>query len=138
MEINVQGGFYFKILIKLQDFVHKLVLLMDINLCYVMKYYLAARELLTLKYKSHQLLCFASKKVTIMKKKVETNKRAGWNKRAGGQVFSKLINVQTKIRPYKVDFFLKINKRACTSIRYTRVHSTNPNWFLRKEFVFSC
>ena len=53
MEINVQGGFYFKILIKLQDFVHKLVLLMDINLCYVMKYYLAARELLTLKYKSH-------------------------------------------------------------------------------------
>ena len=93
---------------------------MDINLSNVMKYYLAARVLLTLKYKSHLLLCVACKKVTIMKK-VETNKRAGWNKRAGRKVFSKLINVQTKIRPYRVDFFLKINKRACTSIRYTRV-----------------
>ena len=29
--------------------------------------------------------------------------------------------MQTKIRPYRVDFFLKINKGACTSIRYTRV-----------------
>ena len=48
-----RGDFIFKILIKLQDFVHKLVLLMDINLSNVMKYYLAARELLTLKYKSH-------------------------------------------------------------------------------------
>ena len=86
-----------------------------------MKYYLAARVLLTLKYKSYLLLCVACKKVTIMKK-VETNKRAGWNKRAGRKVFSKLINVQTKIRPYRVDFFLKINKRACTSIWYTRVY----------------
>ena len=50
-----------------------------------------------------------------------TNKRAGWNKRAGGNFFSKSINVQTKIRPCRVEFFLKINKRACTSIRYTRV-----------------
>ena len=32
--------------------------------------------------------------------------------------------MQTKIRPYRVDFFLKINKRACTSIRYTRVTHT--------------
>ena len=29
--------------------------------------------------------------------------------------------MQTKIRPCRVNFFLKINKRACTSIRYTRV-----------------
>ena len=35
------------------NFVHKLVLLMDINLSNVMKYNLAARELLTMKYKSH-------------------------------------------------------------------------------------
>ena len=31
------------------------------------------------------------------------------------------INVQTKIRPCRGKFFLKINKRACTSIQYTRV-----------------
>ena len=51
------------------------------------------------------------------------NKRAGWNKSAGGNFFSKSINVQTKIRPCRVDFFLKINKCVCTSIRYTRVLS---------------
>ena len=51
-----------------------------------------------------------------------TNKRAGWNKRAGGIFFSKSINVQTKIKPCRGEFFLKINNRACTSIRYTRVH----------------
>ena len=50
-------------------------------------------------------------------------KCAGWNRRAGGNFFSKSINVQTKIRPCRGDFFLKINKRACTSIRYTRVLS---------------
>ena len=75
-----------------------------------------------------------------------TNKRAGWNRRARGNFFSKLINVQAKIRPITEDlidmqgefflkinkcadknkavqggFFLKINKRACTSIRHTRV-----------------
>ena len=38
-----------------------------------------------------------------------------------GNFFSKSINVQTKIRPCRGEFFLKINKRACTSIRYTRV-----------------
>ena len=53
-----------------------------------------------------------------MKKKVETNKRAGWNKRAGRKVFSKLINVQTKIRPYRGEFFPKINKRAGTLIKF--------------------
>ena len=37
---------------------------------------------------------------------------------------SKTINMQSKIRPYRVDFFLEINKRACTSIRYTRVPIT--------------
>ena len=49
------------------------------------------------------------------------NKRAVWNRRAGGIFFSKSINVQTEIRPCRGDFFLKINKRACTSIRHTRV-----------------
>ena len=43
------------------------------------------------------------------------------NKHAGGNFFSKSINVQTKIRPCRGDFFLKINKHACTSIQYTRV-----------------
>ena len=46
------------------------------------------------------------------------------NKRAGGNFFSKSINMQTQIRPCRGDFFLKINKRACTSIRYTRVLQT--------------
>ena len=45
------------------------------------------------------------------------------NKRAGGNFSSKSIIVQTKIRQCRVDFFLKINKRACTSIRYTRVYA---------------
>ena len=54
-----------------------------------------------------------------------SNKRAGWNRRAGGNFFSKSINVQTKIRPCRGDFFPKINKRACTSIRYTRVLTLN-------------
>ena len=65
---------------------------------------------------------FCQQKSYNNEKKVETNKRAGWNKRAGGNFFSKPINVQTKIRPCRGDFCLKINKRACTSIRYTRVH----------------
>ena len=55
------------------------------------------------------------------------------NKRAGqieehmldlnmqGDFFSKTINVQTEIRPCRGEFFLKINERACTSIRHTRV-----------------
>ena len=40
VETNVQGDFIFKILKKVQDFVHNLVLLIDINLSNVMKYYL--------------------------------------------------------------------------------------------------
>ena len=39
------------------------------------------------------------------------NRRAR-NKRAGGKIVSKSINVQTKIRPCRGEFFLKINKRA--------------------------
>ena len=39
--------------------------------------------------------------------------------------FSKSINVQTKIRPCRGEFFLRINKRACTSIRYTSVDMKN-------------
>ena len=49
------------------------------------------------------------------------NRRAGQKRRAGGIFFSKSINVQAKIRPCRVDLFHKINKHACTSIRYTRV-----------------
>ena len=45
ISINVQGDFIFKILKNVQDFVHNLVLLIDINLSNVMKYYLAARVL---------------------------------------------------------------------------------------------
>ena len=48
ISINVQGGILFQNI----NFVHKLVLLMDINLSNVMKYYLVAREPLTLKYQS--------------------------------------------------------------------------------------
>ena len=33
----------------------------------------------------------------------------------------KLINVQDLIRPYRGHFFQKINCRACTAIRYSRV-----------------
>ena len=40
------------------------------------------------------------------------NRRAVRNKRAGGKIVSKSINVQTKIRPCRGEFFLKINKRA--------------------------
>ena len=60
----------------------------------------------------------------------KTNNPAGGNKQTSrmkytcrGNFFSKSINVQTKIRPCKGEFFLKIVKHACTSIRYTRVHS---------------
>ena len=48
-------------------------------------------------------------------------KRAGQNRSAGGKFSGKSINVQIKIKPSRGEFFLKINKRACTSIRYTRV-----------------
>ena len=45
------------------------------------------------------------------------NRRVGRNKCACG----KTLNLQTKIRPCRGEFFLKIDKRACTSIWYTRV-----------------
>mgnify|MGYP007048889333 CR=1 FL=1 len=38
-----------------------------------------------------------------------------------GNFLSKSINMQTKIRQCRGEFFLKINKRACTSIWHTRV-----------------
>ena len=63
---------------------------------------------------------------------LKINKRAGQipiqmqeNKHAGGFFPSKNINVQTKIRPCRGKFFLKINKRARTSIQYTRVQGCN-------------
>ena len=40
------------------------------------------------------------------------NRRAVRNKRAGGKIVSKSRNVQTKIRPCRGEFFLKINKCA--------------------------
>ena len=59
------------------------------------------------------------------------NRCAVRNKRAGGKIVSKSINVQTKIRPCRGEFFLKINKRACTSIGYTRVDTFLIQTFLR-------
>jgi hypothetical protein len=44
------------------------------------------------------------KEVCIIFKHGNTNKRAGWNKRAGGIFFSKSINMQTKIRPCRGEF----------------------------------
>jgi hypothetical protein len=69
----------------------------------------------------------ARKEVCLIFEHGNTNKRAGWNKRAGGIFFSKSINVQTKIRPCRGDFFLKINKHAYTSIQYTRVSEKCQN-----------
>ena len=40
------------------------------------------------------------------------NRRIGPNKRAGGKILKKTLNVQCQIRPCRGDFFLKINKRA--------------------------
>ena len=40
------------------------------------------------------------------------NRRVVQNKHAGGKIVSKSINMQTKIRPCRGKFFLKINKRA--------------------------
>ena len=54
----------------------------------------------------------------ILKKNI---KRAVQNRRTGGNFFLKSINVQTQIRPCRGEFCIKINKRACTSIRYARV-----------------
>ena len=36
----------------------------------------------------------------------------GRNKHAGGKILRKTLNVQTKIRPGRGEFFLKINKHA--------------------------
>ena len=44
--------------------------------------------------------------------RTNTNTHAVCNKHAGGIFFSKSTNVQTKIRLYRGEFFLKINKRA--------------------------
>jgi hypothetical protein len=40
------------------------------------------------------------------------NRHVGQSKRAGGKILKKTLNVQTKIRPCRGDFFLKINKHA--------------------------
>ena len=55
----------------------------------------------------------------------ENNKKskcAGPNKSAGCKIFQKLINVQDQIRACRLEKIQKINKRACTFIRYLRVH----------------
>jgi hypothetical protein len=56
-------------------------------------------------------------------KRADQNKAVhiGWNRQAGGVFFSKSINVLTKRRPCRGEFFLKINKCLCTSIGYTKV-----------------
>ena len=71
-------------------------------------------------------------KITIIQSTFKIGlKRAGWNICAGGIFFfSKSINVQTQIRPCRRELLFKINKRACASIRYTRVISV-----LRISFV---
>ena len=49
----------------------------------------------------------------------------------GGIFFSKSINVQTQIRLCRGEFFLEINKRACTSIQHTRVGTHTDNSSLK-------
>ena len=62
----------------------------------------------------------------------------GWNKCAGGNFFSKPINMQTKIRLCRGKFFIKINKRACTSIRYSRVCASKQDMLVLAtlEYIF--
>ena len=55
----------------------------------------------------------------------------------GGILFSKSINMQTKMRPCRGKFSLKINKRACTSIRYTRVFG-NLNTKYKYQYTETC
>ena len=43
-------------------------------------------------------------------------KRAGHNRRAGRKIFLKLINVQTKIRPGRGEFFLVFIKKYAKSL----------------------
>ena len=51
------------------------------------------------------------------------NNRAGWNKRAGWQILSKLINVQDGIRPCRLEFFKKLIKcAACLLDRLEYTH----------------
>ena len=45
-----------------------------------------------------------------------------------GKISLKFIDIQTKIRPCRWEFIFKINKRACTSIRYTRVFRKSSLW----------
>ena len=73
------------------------------------------------------LLCFICKKVCIGNVS-KTNKWAGWNMGGEGKQFSKFQNVQTKIRPCRWVFFFKTNKLTCTSIWYTRVHSSTKKF----------
>ena len=51
----------------------------------------------------------------------EKNKRTGFNKRTGLKICQKLINEQDLIRGDRTEFFQKINKRTCSSIKYSRV-----------------
>ena len=54
--------------------------------------------------------------------------RTGLNNRSGWNFFSKIISAQGLISSHRVDFFLKNNKRTCSSIRHTRV----PTGMLRQ------
>ena len=40
------------------------------------------------------------------------NKHVGQNKRTSGKILEKTLNVRTKIRPGRVEFFIILNKRA--------------------------
>ena len=56
------------------------------------------------------------------------NKRAGWNIRAGGNFFLKINKHANQNKTVQGGIFSQNNKRACTSIRYTRVHTGLKDW----------
>ena len=61
---------------------------------------------------THTVILEAKMSLTELQYSSVPNRRIGPNKRAGGKILKKTLNVQTQIRPCRGDFFLKINKRA--------------------------
>ena len=59
------------------------------------------------------------------------NRSVGRIKRAGWKILRKTLNVQTKIRPCRGEFFLKINKRADQN------KAVHIGWNRRAEGIFS-
>ena len=50
-----------------------------------------------------------------------TNKRAGWNRRAGGNFFPKLINVQTKMGGFFFSKLIKVQARLFGTLEYIKI-----------------